>query len=171
MGLWPSKVLFVALQFDLFSRLSTTKKQREDLAQGTGIEAQQLLTLLTACLSMGLLTRDGEYYGNAPACEAYLARHASNYFGDYYRFQINRQIYPQLEHLETALKGATPPSLYALMDDVGEADHFNHAQRIQGNIDDHRTCLSAASAGSYNHHDPGGASRCDAEQTSSRRAG
>ncbi len=127
-GFMASKVLFVALQFDLFSRLSSTKKRLEELAQETGIEAQQLLTLLTACLSLGLLTRDGEYYGNAPACDAYLVSHASNYFGDYYRFQIDRQIYPQLEHLEAALKGETPPSLYALMEDAEEADHFSRAQ-------------------------------------------
>ena len=39
-GFMASKVLFVALQFDLFSRLSSTKKRLEELAQETRIETQ-----------------------------------------------------------------------------------------------------------------------------------
>jgi SAM-dependent methyltransferase len=127
-GFMASKALFVALDFDLFSRLSPTPRTLADLAQETGIDAQRLLTLLTACVSLGLLTRDGEYYGNAPASEAYLVRGAPNYFGDYYRLQIDRQIYPRLAHLQAALKGEPVPPLYALMESSEEAEHFSRAQ-------------------------------------------
>jgi len=116
------------LHFDLFSRLTPTRKTLADLSEETGIDARQLLTLLTACVSLGLLTQDGEYYGNAPASEAYLVRDAPNYFGDYYRFQIDRQIYPRLEHLDAALKGKRLPPLYALMEDPEEAENFIRAQ-------------------------------------------
>jgi 2-hydroxy-4-(methylsulfanyl)butanoate S-methyltransferase len=127
-GFMASKVLFAALHFDLFSRLTPTPKTLADLSEETGIDVRPLLTLLTACVSLGLLTRDREYYGNAPAADSYLVRDAPNYFGDYYRFQIDRQIYPRLEHLEAALKGERLPSLYALMENPEEAEHFSRAQ-------------------------------------------
>ncbi len=50
------------------------------------------------------------------------------YFGDYFRFQIDRQIYPLLENLDEALKGRAPASLYGLMANAEEADFFTRAQ-------------------------------------------
>lgn len=127
-GFMASKALFAALQFDLFSQLSQGPKTVHEIASRTGIQANQLLTLLTACVSLGLMSADGNQYRNAPACERYLVRGARNYFGDYYRFQIDRQIYPRLEHLEAALHGESVPPLYEMMAEQSEAEQFSRSQ-------------------------------------------
>ncbi len=127
-GFMASKALFASLNLDLFSRLSGQTKTLEALAQETAITTNRLLTLLTVCVSLGLIIKDGEHYANAPASEAYLVQGAPSYFGDYYRFQIDRQIYPQLMQLDAALQGENVPPLYDLMADQEEAEHFIRAQ-------------------------------------------
>jgi ubiquinone/menaquinone biosynthesis C-methylase UbiE len=67
-------------------------------------------------------------YSNAPASASYLVRGAPAYFGDYFRFQIDRQVYPHLAHLDAALRGEPTPALYDLMADEDEAAHFTRAQ-------------------------------------------
>ena len=111
-GFMASKVLFAALNLDLFSRVSAQPKTLAELAEETGIAANRLLTLLTACVSLGLL-RDAEgRYANAPASTAYLVRGTPGYFGDYYRFQVDRQIYPFLEQLDAVPRGEPVPPFY-----------------------------------------------------------
>lgn len=127
-GFIASKTLFAALNIDLFGRLSPAGKSSSELSAGTGIPEHRLLTLLTACVSLGLIAlRDGRYE-NAPASEAYLVRSAPAYFGDYFRFQIDRQIYPLLEGLNQALEGKAERSLYQQLSDPEEADYFSRAQ-------------------------------------------
>src|SRR5262245_58092339 len=86
-GFMASKALFAALNADLFGHLADGPKRLEALADATGIAAKRLLALLTACVSLGLLEKTDEGYGNAPASAAYLVRDSPAYFGDYYRFQ------------------------------------------------------------------------------------
>jgi len=64
---------------------------------------------------------------NAPASATYLVRTAPMYFGDYFRFQIARQIYPTLGHLEMALAGERV-DFYAKIQDPAEARRFSIAQ-------------------------------------------
>ena len=47
-----------------------------------------------------LVVRDGERYANAPGAEAFLVRGAKYDFGDYLRYQIDKQMYPFLQGLE-----------------------------------------------------------------------
>lgn len=129
-GFIGSKTLFSALNFDIFSLLSHESKQVEKLAQETGITTNALEILLTACVSLGLLTRDKDgYFANAPASQTYLARDSRLYFGDYFRYQIDRQIYPVLEYLDAALAGETVTPFYEQINtSKEEVDHFIHAQ-------------------------------------------
>jgi cyclopropane fatty-acyl-phospholipid synthase-like methyltransferase len=79
-------------------------------------------------VSLGLVERrDGDRYANAPASQSYLVRSAPSYFGDYYRFQIDRQVYPLFEHLDGALRGDRK-GFYRLMEDPVEAEYFSRAQ-------------------------------------------
>lgn len=126
-GFMASKALFAALNLDLFTRLSGQPKTLGELSQETGIASNRLLTLLTACISVGLLAKDGDRYANAPASETYLVRSATAYFGDYFRFQVDRQIYPMFEHLDTALRGDRR-DFWQLWEDQEEADNFSRAQ-------------------------------------------
>jgi 2-hydroxy-4-(methylsulfanyl)butanoate S-methyltransferase len=73
-GFMASKALFAALNIDLFGRLSGRAKPLYALVEETGIAPTRLLTLLTACVSLGLLERRDDSYVNAPASQAYLAQ-------------------------------------------------------------------------------------------------
>ena len=131
-GFMGSKALFAALNIDLFGHLGASSKTLERLVEETGVAANRLGTLLAALTAIGLLAREGNTYRNAPASERYLVRGAPAYFGDYYRFQIDRQIYPALEHLDAGIAGDTQhlafDSLAGLTGDPEEADAFTRAQ-------------------------------------------
>jgi ubiquinone/menaquinone biosynthesis C-methylase UbiE len=71
--------------------------------------------------------KQGETYANAPASQSYLVRDAPSYFGDYYRFQIDRQVYPAFARLPDALRGRRA-EFYRLMDDPDEALSFSRGQ-------------------------------------------
>ena len=118
-GFMASKVLFTALDLDLFTRLADGPKTLDALAAGTGLAPARLQIFLGSCLSLGLLVREDDAYANAPASQAYLVRTAPSYFGDYYRFQIDRQIYPAFARLREALHGERA-EFYRLMDDPEE---------------------------------------------------
>jgi 2-hydroxy-4-(methylsulfanyl)butanoate S-methyltransferase len=120
------------LNLDLFGRLAGGTKTFERLVEETGIAPNRLRTMLVALTAVGLVVSDGDGYRNAPASERYLVRGAPAYFGDYYRFQIDRQIYPALLHLDAGIAGDTAhlafDSLAGLTDDPEEADAFTRAQ-------------------------------------------
>ena len=126
-GFMASRALFAALDLDLFGRLAEGPKDVAALARATGVAAGRLVALLTACVGLGLLGKEGDRYVNAPAAAVYLVRSAPAYFGDYFRFQIARQVYPTLQHLEAALTGARV-DFYAKIQDPEEARHFSIAQ-------------------------------------------
>jgi 2-hydroxy-4-(methylsulfanyl)butanoate S-methyltransferase len=129
-GFMASKALFAALNLDLFSRLSGGVKSLETLARDSGIAPNRLLTLLTACVGLGLLVRDGDRYANAPASERYLVRGARRDLGEWLRSQMDRQIYPQFAQLDAALRGERL-DFYRIMDDPKEAEHFSRGQHVQ----------------------------------------
>jgi SAM-dependent methyltransferase len=126
-GFMASKVLFAALDLDLFGHLAAGPKTVTALGKDTGLLPQRLEILLTACVSLGLLVKHGDTYANARASRTYLVRGAPSYFGDYYRFQIDRQIYPAFARLPEALRGERA-ELYRLMDDPEEAMSFSRGQ-------------------------------------------
>ena len=131
-GFMGSKALFSALGLDLFDHLAGDGKPLEMLVAETGVAGNRLKTLLAALTAVGLVVRDGDRYRNAPATQRYLVRGAPAYFGDYYRFQIDRQIYPALTHLDAGIAGDTEhiafDSLGGLTGDPEEADAFTRAQ-------------------------------------------
>jgi ubiquinone/menaquinone biosynthesis C-methylase UbiE len=127
-----SKALFSALNIDLFSHLAGNGKTLETLVEETGVASNRLRTLLAALTAIGLVDRQGNTYCNAPASDRYLVHGAPAYFGDYYRFQIDRQIYPALAHLDAGIAGDTQhlafDSLAGLTGSPEEADAFTRAQ-------------------------------------------
>jgi hypothetical protein len=131
-GFIGSKALFAALNLDLFRHLAGRVRTAAELADDTRVAANRLRTLLAALTGLGLIVRDGDGYRNAPASERYLVPDAPGYFGDYYRLQIDRQIYPALRHLDAGIAGDTAhlafDSLAGLTDDPAEADAFTRAQ-------------------------------------------
>jgi len=126
-GFMASRALFAALDADVFGRLANGPKTLQALADDLGLAPGRLGALLTACVGLGLLTREGDRYANAPASASYLVRTSPAYFGDYFRFQVSRQIYPTLMHLDAALRGERV-DFYAQLRDPEEARAFTIAQ-------------------------------------------
>lgn len=131
-GFMASKALFAALHIDVFGALALGTKTAKELAAATKIPTHRMETLVTALVSVGLLARDGDLIANGPASEQYLVRDGADYFGDYLRFQIDRQMYPFMEHLDQVLVGETDGVDFASyadwMADKGQAEMFSRSQ-------------------------------------------
>jgi ubiquinone/menaquinone biosynthesis C-methylase UbiE len=131
-GFMASKALFAALHVELFRHLSQGADTLSALSAATGVRAQPLATLLATLRSVGLITADGGKYANAPAADRYLVPNRPAYFGDYYRHQIDRHLYPSMMSLDAGLRGDTAglahDSMSSLLSDPVEAEAFSRAQ-------------------------------------------
>lgn len=131
-GFAASKALFVALEHNIFGRLDAGALTVEALSGTCGVAPVPLRTLLVTLVSLGLLVRVGEGYGNGPGSARYLVPGKPAYFGDYYRLQINRQLYPAMARLEAGLAGDPAGLLFGgeegLMADPAQAAVFSEAQ-------------------------------------------
>ncbi len=155
-GFMASKALFAALNLDLFTRLRGAAKDLDTLAGEVGVASNRLETLLAVLTSVGLLVREGATWTNAPGSERYLVRGAPADFGDYYRYQIDRIVYPALAHLDAGIAGdragLAPRVQHTRADDFTRAQHagsLGPAYRLARSIDlSGRTSLLDVGAGS-----------------------
>lgn len=129
-GFVAAKALFAALELEVFTHLASGSRTADELQYLTGATPNGLRTLLRACASLGLVGRDGERYLNSPAAAQYLDKRSGRYVGDYFRYQIDRQIYPWLEQLNDALQGKPTTPLYERMASTEEAELFSNAQHV-----------------------------------------
>ncbi len=131
-GFMASKALFAALHVDLFSHLSDDSKTEGELSGAAGIPLNRVITLTTALRSIGLMVREGGKLTNAPAAEAFLVKGAKYDFGDYLRYQIDGQMYPVLQQLNSAVDGTLDPddiaSYASWMSDPEQARIYSRAQ-------------------------------------------
>lgn len=127
-----SKALFSALHVDLFSVLSEKTLSPEEVAEKSALDLDRATTLLTALTSLGLVRRDGEGFTNSPAAEAFLVKGRKYDFGDYLRFQIDRQMYPFMTQLNDALTDSLEKdqvaSYEAWFSDPEEAKLYSRSQ-------------------------------------------
>ncbi len=105
-GFMASKALFGGLHIGLFTHLAGKAMTVDEICAATGVPENRILTLLTALAGIGALAvePDGRYR-NAPAAEQFLVKGAKYDFGDYLRYQIDRQMYPFLAQLNDVLDG------------------------------------------------------------------
>ena len=104
-GFMASRALFSALNLGIFAHISNGARDLEALSTATGVAENRLKTLMAVLVSLGLCVQEESGYTNAPATERYLVPGAQAYFGDYYRFQIDKQIYPNMINIEAGLSG------------------------------------------------------------------
>lgn len=129
-GFMASKALFSALDLNIFSHLAGGPLSAEEIQRRTQAAPNGLHTLLRACTSLGLIGLEGGSYVNSPAAAAYLDVNAPLSFGDYFRYQIDRQIYPSLQELGDALRGKPTTPMYARMASPAEAELFFESQHV-----------------------------------------
>jgi len=127
-GFMASKALFAALDLELFGHLAAAPAELGELVEKTGIPANRLATLVAALIALGLVTEANGRLANSPAAQRYLVRSAPEFFGDYYRLQIDKQVYPTFLHLSDGLAGRQVESVYQLIQDPVEAEIFSSSQ-------------------------------------------
>lgn len=131
-GFFASKALFGALNIELFRHLAAGPQSAAELAAATGIAENRLATLLAALASCGLVTHEDGRWVNSPAAARYLVPGETAYFGDYYRYQIDRQLYPNMLALDAGLQGDADALAHdlmsAMLEDPVEAEAFSRAQ-------------------------------------------
>jgi len=128
-----SKALFAALDLNLFDLMSDEPQSTQSLSDLTTIAPNRLSTLLAVLESLGLVVRGAELYRNAPATQKYLVRSTETFFGDYYRLQIDKLMYPQMIGLTDGLRGHPLESMRDMLADPAQAALFTDAQH-QGSI-------------------------------------
>jgi hypothetical protein len=133
-GYMASKALFSALEFNIFSILAKNPMTLGEIVQETGITQNRAEIFLTALVSIGLLDKKSDTFLNSPASDRYLVPGRKNFFGDYLRMQIARQMYPSMQRLDSVLSSEEDAShlcTYAdWMSDPEQADLFSRSQHV-----------------------------------------
>lgn len=104
-GFMASKALFAGLHIDLFSKLSGTALTIDEIAEATKVPRNRVMTLVTALSSIGVVKFADGSVANSAAAEQFLVRGAKYDFGDYLRYQIDKQMYPFLQQLNEVVDG------------------------------------------------------------------
>ncbi len=159
-GFMASKALFAALHIDIFSQLADGPKTARSLASSTGVPVNRITTLMTALTATGLVDREDENYFNGPGAATFLVRGARYDFGDYLRYQIDRQMYPFLTQLNDVMDGSLDPdavdSYQHWMSDPDQAVLYSEAQHA-GSLGPGRTLARLVDlTGCHNLLDVGG---------------
>ncbi len=105
-----SKTMFAAVEMGIF-----------DGVRPTGYK--QLTRLLDACISLGLLKRQGDGYVNTEAADRYLRSDSPDTLAGYIRYS-NRALYPMWGHLEDALREGSSRWKQVFGSDGAMFDHF-----------------------------------------------
>lgn len=131
-GFMASKALFAALHIDLFSKLSGTSMAIDEISAATAVPRNRIVTLVTALASIGAVSFEEGKVANSPAAEQFLVQGARYDFGDYLRYQIDKQMYPFLQQLnevmDGTLKASAVDSYQHWMSDPEEAVLYSESQ-------------------------------------------
>ena len=129
-GFMGSQALVAALDIELFAHLSDGGSDLHTLARATDIRSDRLEMLLVPLTGLGLLLKSGDTFSNAPATQKYLVPTAPEYFGEYIRLQVGKQIYPHAMKVDRMLTG-TPAQIYQeVSGDAEKAADFSHSQHL-----------------------------------------
>lgn len=80
-----TELLAAGIRLDVFSHL-TVETTAEEIAAAAGYDARNLGLFLDSLVSIGLLRKDGQRYGNTPETETFLVRQSPYYLGEYLLF-------------------------------------------------------------------------------------
>lgn len=98
-----SAVMFSALSLGVFDRLSSGHADAATLARFLGTNSDALGRLLEACVGLGLLSRQGDEFANAPVATAYLTRTSPHRLTGYIAYS-DRVLWPMWGHLADAVR-------------------------------------------------------------------
>ena len=95
-----SKTMFAATSLGVFERLSGQALPASEFPNGYD-------RLLDACVSLGLLEKEGDRYRNSPMAERYLTRSSPDTMAGYVVYS-NAALFPMWSDLEGALREGSP---------------------------------------------------------------
>jgi len=95
-----SKTMFAALELGVFDG------ERPLGADGKRPSGAEIVRLMDACVSLGLLEKRGDEYVNTPIADEYLRRSSPRSLAGYIRYS-NNALYPLWAHLEDAVREGT----------------------------------------------------------------
>jgi acetylserotonin N-methyltransferase len=101
-----SKTMFTALTLGVFDFLEHGPCGAAALAEATHTQVEPLERLLEACVSLGLLERTGEAFGNTEISKAYLVRSSPNTLSGYIKYS-DEALYPMWANLSSAIREGT----------------------------------------------------------------
>jgi hypothetical protein len=119
LGFRASKVLFSAIELDIFTILARAPLPLAALSKLAGIAERGARDFFDSLVALGLLTRDDEgRYANAAEADVYLDRGKPTYIGALFE-QYNSIGYGLWNELTESLRTGAPPV------SVARANHFN----------------------------------------------
>jgi acetylserotonin N-methyltransferase len=101
-GFRRSKTMFAAVALGVFDDLADGPRSYSDLARAVGAHPDSLLRLLEACLSIGLLRREGDLFFNTALASTYLTGRSPHSLAGYVRYS-DRVLYPMWAQLDDAV--------------------------------------------------------------------
>jgi hypothetical protein len=123
-GYQVSKVLFAAVEFEIFTSLSGTGKSIEELSAELKLPIRSLFRLLGVCTACGLIEKKGVAYYNSEAAEKYLVKGKQAYVGDFCKAN-NKFLYNSWGKLEEIIKADTFHSVFGGKGDTIETISLN----------------------------------------------
>ena len=78
---WETKILLTAVKLDLFSAIGEKGRTACETAERIGADAHALELLMNALVAIGLLTKEGDRFANAPIAQTYLVKSDSKFVG------------------------------------------------------------------------------------------
>jgi len=101
-----SKAMFTAVRLGIFDHLEGQPLSAERLAAQLNANAAALDRLLSACVALGLLVRDGESYRNTASASRYLVTSSPHTFAGYIVYS-DESLFHLWSHLDDAVREGT----------------------------------------------------------------
>lgn len=102
-GFHLSKILFAAVEFDIFSKIGRKKLQAKEIAKMCRLPVRSTTRLLNGNVAVGLLNYEKGKYSNSKVSEKYLIRGKKEYLGDLMK-AYNNMLYDKWGNLEEVIK-------------------------------------------------------------------
>ncbi|TAK17225.1 MAG: methyltransferase domain-containing protein [Acidobacteria bacterium] len=101
-----SAVLFAASELDVFSKLSAGSMTAADVAKACNAKPDPTRFVLDACVTIGMIERDGDKYKNSPTAEFFLVRGKGPYIGDGLKYA--EDLYPAWGRVAELMRTGKP---------------------------------------------------------------
>jgi hypothetical protein len=101
-----SAVLFAATELDVFSKLSAGPMTAAEVAAACGAKPEPTRFVLDACVTAGMIEREGEKYKNSPTSEFFLVRGKGPYIGDGLKYA--EDLYPAWGRVAELMRTGKP---------------------------------------------------------------